>query len=194
MICIRRDLIDVEPSNGDIYKMFLGSLIPKWDEKRNRANSWMLRHIAETDNSLPQVTSDGQEEGNRQLPKLGTSPISRMSVLTSWPSTPAVMSPSDSLPASSSPVGGRPFRPSTDISPTRAAHHRENSGSRSHRNTLSTPRWSQSPFDHPLEETQAVLNEDHYDVSKANYNARRGTSPGAGSGGSSSRIEDMTAR
>lgn len=29
----------MEPSNGDVYKMFLGSLDPKWDRRANAANS-----------------------------------------------------------------------------------------------------------------------------------------------------------
>jgi len=32
------DLIDMEPSSGDAYKMLLGSLTPKWDEKENPVN------------------------------------------------------------------------------------------------------------------------------------------------------------
>ncbi|KAK5659160.1 hypothetical protein OQA88_1250 [Cercophora sp. LCS_1] len=32
------DVIDMEPSNGDVHKMFLGSIVPGWDETKNSVN------------------------------------------------------------------------------------------------------------------------------------------------------------
>jgi len=41
LTAIPSDLIDVEPSNGDAYKMLLGSLLePGWDERMNPADNF----------------------------------------------------------------------------------------------------------------------------------------------------------
>jgi CRISPR/Cas system CSM-associated protein Csm4 (group 5 of RAMP superfamily) len=37
-----RDIVDTEPSSGDVYKMLLGSFIPEYDYADKDADSWSL--------------------------------------------------------------------------------------------------------------------------------------------------------
>ncbi|KAI1339834.1 hypothetical protein F5Y15DRAFT_415753 [Xylariaceae sp. FL0016] len=46
------DFIDMEPSNGDVHKMFLGSLDPKWDSWENDVNTAMSQTLMQSPQSL----------------------------------------------------------------------------------------------------------------------------------------------
>jgi siderophore synthetase component len=42
LMLAHRDIVDTEPSSGDVYKMLLGSFIPEYDYADKDANSWSL--------------------------------------------------------------------------------------------------------------------------------------------------------
>jgi len=72
------DLIDMEPSYGDVYKMFLGSLDPKWDSRANVAN-----------NLVPFTPVQSPSSASRPIPWRGsnqseTGLLSPTSSIDSW--------------------------------------------------------------------------------------------------------------